>query len=98
MEGSLEKLKKEQEEEREKQEEANREEELTLVCQLVDERGKMKTRIDETFQEIREVEAQLEATVASGDTDSCLHTYEDYVRCSEQLKKLEHEMKRLKDD
>ena len=45
----MEELKKEQEEEREKQEKAKREEELTLVCQLAEERSEMKTRIEATF-------------------------------------------------
>ena len=90
-EGSLEELKKEQEEEREKQKRTNKDDELALVCQMADESSKMKTRIDATLQVIGKVET-------SGGTDSCLQTNEDYMRCSEQLKKLEHEMKLLEDD
>ena len=69
-----------------------------MAVWLADERRKMKAQIDATIREVAKVEVVLEATVAIGDTDTCLQTYDEYVRCSDQLKKLDHEMKLLKDD
>ena len=44
------------------------------------------------------MEERFESAVASGDTDSCIQTHDDYVRCSEQLKKIDHEMEVLKNE
>ena len=42
------------------------------------------------------MEERFESAVAIGDTDSCIQTHDDNVRCSEQFKKIDHEMQLLK--